>query len=291
MRETDRKVDDPRQTPTPGTIMPRPAEHPAGAPRVDPAAKLRLSTPQPPASHQPAPAAATPTAHKSSNQPQSDAFSDETGPNSTEKGLVLPWPVLLGGAGVLVAIVAVIAMLAFNAGAHREREQLLPRDGEAPEIASLTNGRGDPIDPLTVERPPAAPETGRNSGNSAQTRSNTANLPVFGVDPREQGKNYLVVERLMFDDAMAVAQFLTDNSLPSVMVAPEGTEDIGALQRNPQGVWLVIVREGFTRDEFRASAGRAEEIKNTVIKLGRRWKQDHKGSTNLANSYWNKFGK
>jgi hypothetical protein len=224
------------------------------------------------------------------------------------KGLVLPWPALLGGAGVLVAVVAVIAMLAFNAGAKREREQLLPQDGDAP---ILGNGRQErigeqPEDPLNARdagrgvagmgggrgAKEGASRAGGSDGSAGATRGSggSGTLSVFGVDPREQGKNYLVIERLMFDDAMAAAQFLTDNGVPSVVVAPEGVE-VSDLQQQPRGIWLVVAREGFTRDEFRASGPRADEIKSAVVKLGRRWKQDHKGTTNFANCYWNKFGK
>lgn len=273
MRETDRKGAEAAHVPVPVSVPPRHAESPERhAATAAPAAKLRIS----PASGMPA---------RVSEPAHAEDATDHAQPPGP--GLVLPWPVLLGGVGVLVAVVAVIAMLAFNAGANRERDQLLPKDGEPPVVGRPANPREpQPADPLR--------ETGasRAGDTPAPPRSDAAKaaLPVYGDDPREAGKNYLIIERLMFDDAMAAAEFLTANGVPSVVVAPEGTA-VSDLQQQPRAIWLVVARDGFTRDEFRADSARAEEIKNSVIRLGRRWKQDHKGSTNFANCYWNKFGK
>lgn len=201
---------------------------------------------------------------------------------------MLQWPVLLGGAGVLVAVIAVIAMVAFSAGANRERSALLPKDGEPPSVPDNTKrDPKQPSDPLTESRGTKGSES--SGSQAALPAAVPAASEVFGEDPRESGKNYLIVERLMFDEAIGAAQFLTANGVPAAVVPPEGVES-SDLQRQARGIWLVIARHGFTRDEFRAS-GAAEELKNNVIKLGRRWKQDHKGQTNFANCYWNKFGK
>jgi hypothetical protein len=270
MRETDRKAEEAAHAPAATPVGPRPAE--PSARHTAPSAKLRIS-----------PAAGLPS--RVAESAHAEEASERT--ESPGQGLLLPWPVLLGGVGVLIAVVAVIAMLAFNAGAKREQEQLLPKDGEPPVVGRPANPREpQPADPLRESGARRAGETPA----APRTDAARAALPVYGEDPRESGKNYLIIERLMFDDAMAAAEFLTANGVPSVVVAPEGTE-VSDLQQQPRAIWLVVARDGFTRDEFRADSARAEEIKNSVIRLGRRWKQDHKGSTNFANCYWNKFGK
>jgi hypothetical protein len=266
MRETDRKAEEARLA-GPGAPSGSPAVLPR---RSEPSeSSLRLGPTHGPADR------------------QTDEPDEPSRSMGGAKGILLQWPVLLGGAGVLVAIVAVIAMAAYNAGANRERSALLPKDGAPPSVPDA--GSRDPREP---KDPLNGAGTSRRSDPDQPAPAPAAIVSpseVFGADPREAGKNYLIVERLMFDDAIASAQFLTQNGVAAAVVPPEGV-DASELQKQARGIWLVIARQGFTRDEFRAS-GAAEELKNSVIKLGRRWKQDHKGQTNFANCYWNKFGK
>lgn len=255
MRETDRRVEMPRPIHT-GGILPRRST------AEDQSGKLRL-------------------AEAGSNGVAGEHAETRAGPS---KSLVVPLPVALSAVGILIAVVAAVSILAFKAGAKRERDQLLPKDSGPPPVVtpdvSLTNRPVIPqperktVEPTPPPEPPAA---------------KAGAPPVFGDDPREVGKNYLVVERLLFDDAMEAAQFLTDNGVASVVVPPEGlkTED---LLKQPRALWLVVVREGFTRDEFRADGARATAIKNAVIHLGRRWKQDHKGKSDFASCLWDKYG-
>lgn len=271
MRETDRKPEPSRVVTGPGAILPR-ASEPAGDPRQHagapaPRSNLRLSEPTPAAPLE---------------QPSA---ADEAAEPGTGRGLVVGWPLLLGGIGVLVAVVAIIATLAYNAGAARERDELFTGEGAPPieETSGLPRNEVQPPKTVTPKRDPEPRPT------PTPPRTPTA-MAVFGDDPRELGKNYLIVETLLFDDAMAAAEFLTAAGVPSVVVAPEGSKP-EELTKQPRALWQVVVREGFTRDEYRANTSRADQIRNSVRQVGRRWKADMKGSSDFSNCYWNKFGK
>lgn len=290
MRETNRRDDGRRapesaapstppsqpQPPAPRSILPRPT---GSAPDTrqaerDAAAKLRLS-------HAPASASASiPTAADRHDHPAE---------KSSPKGVMLPLPYVFGGIGVLVAAVAIVATLSFNAGARRERSELLPKDDGAspPAVETITDPMSGGNETVRPPRPSDTPSTPK----TPPPKTSGPSLPVYGDDPRVEGKNYLIVETMTFDDAMSAAEFLTANGVPSVVVAPEGA-DPSKLQQQPKGgMWQIIAREGFTRDEYRANSQRADAIERSVKQIGRRWKDDHKGTTNFSRCYWKKFGK
>jgi hypothetical protein len=56
-------------------------------------------------------------------------------------------------------------------------------------------------------------------------------------------------------------------------------------------MWWVIVRQGLTSEEFKGGDPRKNQLLGTVKKIGRRWKQDHKGSTDFSTAFWRLYSK
>jgi hypothetical protein len=115
-------------------------------------------------------------------------------------------------------------------------------------------------------------------------------FPVIGDDPRLPGNDYLIVESLTLKDAEPVANFLVENGVPAVVVPPQGV-DPAKLSQDPRGMWWVIVRQGLTSEEFKGGDPRKNQLLGTVKKIGRRWKQDHKGSTDFSTAFWRLYSK
>ncbi|MBC7771541.1 MAG: hypothetical protein H7210_03495 [Pyrinomonadaceae bacterium] len=200
--------------------------------------------------------------------------------------------VWLALAAVLVAML-VTAVIAYKSGAEDEKNRLLATRNDPPP--SLGDSTADQLN-----QPSAATDrttTGSDVNPPTERRGNTALnnsavLPVFGDDPRQKGTNYLIVAKLFLKDATAAAQYLTENGVPCVVVPPEGVDSL-KLQEDRRGNWLVVVRSGYASDEFSKPAAEAQraEIMKKVKQLGRRWKEDRKGASSFADSFWDKYGR
>lgn len=193
----------------------------------------------------------------------------------------------VGGAALVLAFVAYFA---YRSGAEDEKNRILasrtqtPPGEVSPSPVSSEPNRDRSASPSAVESTPSlAPPS--NTGKQPA-------LPVLGEDPRQVGWNYLTVATLFRNDAASAAQFLTDSGIPCVVVAPEGKSPEALLQ-DRRANWIVIAREGIAPDQYKTTAAqsRRSELVREVKRLGIRWKQDHKGSSDFADPYWNKFGK
>ena len=278
MRETNRKVSPPPSIPSrrsessSGTL-----ERGSSAIQVFP----RITTPEPGAAPVTAPAE-TPAAGV-----------DEAFPSRAGAGIFMSYAGLGIAAGAAVLMLIVVAVIAYRSGAEDEKNQLLAARDQSPPSSDNSGVRGSPERPSptnTPERPASNPDapsaTPRNTGPASPP------LPVLDADPRQIGWNYLTIATLFRQDATAAAQFLTDNGVACVVVAPEGKSPEDLLQ-DRRANWLVVAREGIAPDQYKTPAAQARrsQLVGEVKKLGKRWKQDQKGSSDFADPYWNKFGK
>ncbi len=152
-----------------------------------------------------------------------------------------------------------------------------PADGAAKPPRTNTPPRGQ--DPKAAPKAPA----------KAPAFTGPA---VFGDDPRVVGNELPDRRDPDVRRRDGRAEFLTAGGVPSVVVVPENVKATPSEhQIDPRASWQIIVREGFTRDEFRAASARADAIEKAVRQIGRRWKDDQKGSTNFSRCFWKKFGK
>jgi len=207
-------------------------------------------------------------------------------------GLHLTFAGVLLALAVVVALLCVTAVVAYKSGAEDEKNSLLASRVDPPPLAETggTEQRGPSV---LSEKPPA--ESNVNKSVEPRVASPTGSmgaLPVFGDDPRQRGWNYLVVARLFLKDATAAAQYLTENGIPCVVVPPEGVDSL-KLQEDRRGNWLVIVRNGYPSEEYSKPAVEAQrtELMKRIKQLGRRWKEDRKGVSALADCFWDKYGR
>ncbi len=195
--------------------------------------------------------------------------------------------------GIALTVMLVTAVIAYKAGAEDEKNRLLATRTDPPPSIDEP-GNGTRVIPSEVgARPPVVPEQGASSEpRSKPSATAPSALPVFGDDPRQKGSNYLIVAKLFLKDATAAAQYLTENGIPSVVVPPEGVDSL-KLQEDRRGNWLVIVRAGYSSEEYSKPAAEAQraEVMKRVKQLGRRWKEDRKGASSFADSFWDKYGR
>ncbi len=206
-------------------------------------------------------------------------------------GLFVSYSGLAIAAGAAALLLILVAVVSYRSGAEDEKNQLLAERTQTPPTKPADDHTPDPAETVGgTARVPEQPNS-RDAGNDATSSGGSA-LPVLGEDPRERGHNYLVVATLFRQDATAAAQFLTDSGVPCVVVAPEGKSPDSLLQ-DRRSNWLVVARQGFSTEEYKlpSSQTRRADLERRVKQIGRRWKQDKKGSTDFADSFWDKFGK
>lgn len=131
-------------------------------------------------------------------------------------------------------------------------------------------------------------ETGRQeptptNRNEGATPSTTTPMPGPGGDLREAGKNYLhVAGQLDQATAVRMAKFLGENGLPALVIGVDKNER----PSNNPAFYIVVAAKGLASSEFNASTkGPLEE---QVQRLGKRWKTEQKGWSDLSDRYWRK---
>lgn len=223
---------------------------------------------------------------------------------------------------VFVALAALIYGVGVQVGKKRERNRVNQELGSildlqdkprepGPEISRSTNPnliRQDPpsrpqpkpevnkpkVDQGKVASPgpgatrPGATETGRQEPTPAN-RNEGATPPAAtpasgpGGDLREAGKNYLHLAGQL-DQATAgrMAKFLGENGLPALVIGVDKNER----PSNNPAFYIVVAAKGLASSEFNASTkGPLEE---QVQRLGKRWKSEQKGWSDLSDRYWRK---
>lgn len=152
---------------------------------------------------------------------------------------------------------------------------------EVPEPAVAIQ---DPLREGVAAAPGGQGPSGGAAGPSAGARSGPP-------DPRKPGLNYLAVEgRLDFDSASRIAEFLTKNGVPSIVVGPGGKlVDRPVPEVNNPVFYTVIALTGITREEFRDRAPVRENLEAEVRRLGQIWKNEHRGRTDFTRTGWSKY--
>lgn len=250
----------------------------------------RITTPEQVAAASSAPAAPSPGSSSSSSLDSSDP-----GPaRPARPGVFLSYPGLAIAVALVVLVTVLIAVTSYRSGVQDERNQLLALRDQAPPHESGIDGLGGnpPNSPDRVDPPRPAPQAGDPDRPAPAKTPPAPPLPVLGEDPRVRGSNYLIVATLFRTDAQNAAQYLTDAGLPCVVVAPEGKSP-DALLQDRRANWLVIARQGFTTEEYKSPAAISarSELERRVKQIGRRWKQDKKGTSDFADCFWDKFGR
>jgi len=204
----------------------------------------------------------------------------------------LPAQHVLIAFSALLLIVSLTAMIAFRLGKAQEASDILGQDHNGPPPSLTGPGPASPTNngaPATDRQPDRSAR--QSKGTSAPAPEPPApQLPVIGDDPRMPGNDYLIVESLTLKDAEPAARFLVENGVPAVVVPPQGV-DAAKLSQDPRGMWWVIVRQGLTSEEFKSGDPRKNQLLAAVKKIGRRWKQDHKGSTDFSTAFWRLYSK
>ncbi len=137
--------------------------------------------------------------------------------------------------------------------------------------------RQGPVEPARLE-----PSTA-NRPDPQGSRTPPAVTPGPGGDLREAGKNYLhLAGQLDRTTADRMAKFLGENGLPALVVGVDKNER----PSNNPAFYIVVAAKGLPSSEFNASTkGPLEE---QVQRLGKRWKTEQKGWSDLSDRYWRK---
>ncbi len=184
---------------------------------------------------------------------------------------------------VAVGLLAITWTVGYKAGEARQArlDGALLRTGDSQAV----------VDPMNTPDlvPPPAPGGAQGNSNTGAAAKPDADGAV-GVDPRQRGYNYLIAATLPLKDAQAAARFLTVNGVGAAVVTPEGVDPVAGAANN-RSLWLVIVSEGISPEEYRRSDDQRASLVNTVKQLGRRWRSEQRGSADFAQCYWKKFGK
>lgn len=218
--------------------------------------------------------------------------------------------IYLAGAGLLV-VVLIIWAIAYNVGQGQERAKaerqlnlIAPqgirdplRDGPGPGTGAAAGKAA----PAIVTSPPvgrvgtggtvgtasaggsatASPSAGR-SENSDGPMVRTGTGVEFGVDPRQAGLNYLLVEgRLDRASAERIFNFLRASGVPAFAIVDER----GGAVNNPP-LYLVGVDRGVTAEEFRARAQSRTDVEALIRRLGKVYQTEHRGNTDFSRTSW-----
>jgi len=203
------------------------------------------------------------------------------------------YPIWIKSVVLVVALLALIAVWSLGsiAGKNRaERELADSLRREPPRIQEP--GDAGVTGPLGAASTPTSSPALRSPTNVSTaprvepraTSSVRALGPASGVDPRESGKNYLYLATLPRDDAAKAVDFLRQNGVDAHFLVVDSSTG-GANNAGP-GACRVFVLPGFSRDELKTT--NAQNLESEVLRLGKVWQKDHRGSSNFAMPEWRK---
>lgn len=158
-----------------------------------------------------------------------------------------------------------------EADAVRRAQQSVPVNDpltEGPINLNLT--APSPEAPTPDERRPAAGERDEGSAESAPPQEPAET----DGDPRTPDLNYYVLVRDLPAEGARLVEWLEARGVAAM------TEPVSG------GLVKVIVLEGFPRGQ--ASSARALAFREHLRELGRRWKRDHRGSSDFSDLYLEK---
>lgn len=162
-----------------------------------------------------------------------------------------------------------------EADAVRRAQQAVPAHDpldDAPLNLNLTSPR--PEDPAVEPGlSPVVPETGR--ADAASEAEEAAEPGGDRAPLRQAGLNYYVIVRDLPAEGDRLVAWLDGRGIPAM------TEPVGG------GLVKVIVLEGFARGQ--ASSAQALSYKEHLRELGRRWKREHRGSSDFSDLYLEKY--
>ena len=177
-----------------------------------------------------------------------------------------------GHAVVLVAVLIGTIVLSYwvgfyrgDAGGFRRGQQKL-------------QAQADAIAARRERYAPDSSQSGAGDGGGVPLPRGTAPVPegratASGGDSREVGLNYWVLSRLPADEADRLCGFLKDSGVDSF-----------ANPLDDRGLCEVIALNG-----FRGESGEAQRFKGELLKLGRIWKNDHRGPEAFVTMYLRKY--
>lgn len=157
----------------------------------------------------------------------------------------------------------------------------IPPIGPAPAARTPSSGVPTGTTAGTTPRPrgvevsgtnvvPANPPTSPGQANAGVTPVGAAR--PGGIPTRQPGLNYMVLATLPEEEAQTLAAFLREHGV-----------DAGAFARHNGRSFQVIALRGFSREQL---AGPAKmEFEKELRRLGRVWKDQKNGATNLADMY------
>lgn len=199
----------------------------------------------------------------------------------------LPVGYVFIAAAVVIFIGVASYLFGYKIGRERgqtEQAQLLARYGSpvADDPLNLVNGT-DPNPPRSAT--PVTPAEGRNGTADTAGDAHGATPAVDAPDGasttsentprRERGLNYWIVASYPSDAARRLADFLESQGVASEVVPV----DNAASQ-----VWAL---PGFSRELLRSSEARSFEQR--LRRLGRIWKNEHRGGDDLGSMYLKKY--
>jgi hypothetical protein len=219
---------------------------------------------------------------------------DSGGPG-VELGRSIPittYAIGLAAAGLL-GVLVVVGALSYKSGY---------RHGEADTLKAfgLTGQQQAVKDPLKTQPIPVNPNllpqpTGRAAASPAAPPS-TAEKPsaptpaptiVPGTDPRVPGHNYYTLaSKVDRESAERMVDFLSQNGVGAFAVPVAK----GSGSANNPGSFTVYALPGFTGEQMRARVPEKTDLEDRVHRLGKVWQKQHKGQTDFATAWWDKFG-
>lgn len=171
---------------------------------------------------------------------------------------------------LLVASFLLLIVLAYWVGSARGYYRVIRdlEEGTGPSGMARTSELQRGIDGSILGNP--------SKGTSADPSEGGEHSGARG-DPREPGKNYLILARYPLEDAQRLIAFLGER----------GVEAKG-IPAHTRGLWLVVATRGFDRTEVNAEAG--TEFKNQMRRIGRAWQaQNGPQSDDLASMYFSRY--
>jgi len=198
------------------------------------------------------------------------------------------------GLALLIGLVAIIWSAASSQAARRTKEEIgrdlangevisEPLNETAPLNKDLLKGSTPKANQrVTIDDPyTSVPQTSNQAKQGGTTKTSGLADVVFvddpkTDDPREPGMNYYVVATLPKAEAERAAAFLADRGIPAARLAPAS-----------RGLCQVIAMRGFAPKTL--STPEALQFKSELQKVGREYKRDHKGPTDFADMFPQKY--
>ena len=179
--------------------------------------------------------------------------------------------------GVCTVVLVVLAYLVgHTAGVHAEQKKLQESGRE--HLAGVRRG---PVNKeLLPDYVPTTGDTGIDGVDDGSTPIRPPDTKAKGRpgDPRQSGKNYfrvMVVPAGFRREGERARQFLADNGIDSTL-----------LPINNGRSFKLVVLQGFDPP---LSAPQPQRLKETLQRLGRQWKSQHKGARDWSDLYAEKY--